>query len=128
MSQHYLFIENTNQVLMFGWDKPVQEAYLIFGQLNSKADDWEYPLIIDMVNPFDRVNNIKHVDEIVFKFNDALSNFDVELTENECKALIQDIQNNSVNEMWLHTSNNPPEQLEDTPFNTELFKSKREII
>lgn len=121
MSQHYVFIESSNRVFMLGWDKPLQEAYMILGNLNADGDDWEQPLIIDAVIPFDRVNNIHYVDEIVISFSGRLEREGIELSKYIGESLIRDITENSVNKMWLHKPDNDCVPLEQSPFNSGLF-------
>ena len=121
MSQHFAFFEETNQVLMLGWDKPIKEAYLILGNLNNEGDDWEYPLTIDVTNPFDRVVNIHHVDEIAIRFAGKLEEVGVELSKHLRDALIKDISEDSVNQTWLHKANSECTKLDESPFNSGLF-------
>jgi hypothetical protein len=122
VSQNFIFNEEKNLVLMTGWDKPMGEAYIIIGQLNEPGDDWLHPLLIDEIAPFDREHNMQFVDEIVVRFTGVARRHGVLLNESIKKSLVQQISDNAVNVMFLHSEDNPPVALEDSPFRTLLFR------
>ena len=121
MSQHYLFIKEKKLVAMLGWDKPIQAAYLSFGYLSPEGDDWQEPLLIHYSVPFDRINNIRFVDEIVISFAGLLERFHMTLPRILCDALIADIRDNTVNKMCFYPDDTDRIQLSESPFSSGLF-------
>lgn len=123
MSQNYIFNKEKGLVLMTGWDKPLNEAYIIIGKLNEKGDDWTHPLLVDEVAPFDR-ERMQYVDEIVVRFSGVARRHGVLLNESIKEHLVQQIRENAVNVRLLHSDNAAPVVLDDGPFETLLFRQK----
>jgi len=122
MSQNFIYDEASDLLLMTGWDKGPQEAYLILGYLNNKGDEWIHPLILDVVNPFDRENNIQWVGEIVVRFAGLASANGLPLLDSVKEYLAQQITNNTVNTCVLHQKDEEPVILDDSPFITLHFR------
>ena len=123
MSQNYVYDKETETLLMAGWDKPVQEAYLIIGTLNEEGDEWNHPLPVDRVTPFDRVNSIQYVDEIIVQYSGIAQMHGIELPQSLKVVLADQIRRNAVNEFAIHEEGKEPVILFDGPFHTNYFRS-----
>lgn len=123
MSQNYVYDKESDKVLIAGWDKPLQEAYLIIGTLSDDGDDWEHPLDVDTVSPFDRVNNMHHVDEIIVRLSGIASLNGIELPKSLKEAIIDQIKRNAVNELFVHSMDAEPVELSERPFDTNYFRN-----
>lgn len=123
MSQNYVYDKDSEKLLMAGWDKPVQEAYLIIGTLNEEGDEWEHPLSVDTVSPFDRENNMHYVDEIIIRYSDLARMHGIVLPDSLKKSIVDQIQRNAVNERIVHSNEAEPVELSENPFDTDYFRS-----
>jgi len=125
MSQNYVYDKDSEKLLMAGWDKPVQEAYLIIGTLNEEGDEWEHPLSVDTVSPFDRENNIHHVDEIIVRFAGISGMYGIDFPDSLKETIVEQIKRNAVNERMVHTVGAEPVSLSENPFDTNYFREQQ---
>ncbi len=124
MSQHYFMIEREDKtlVVMYGWDKPMQSVYLTLGYLNSAKCDWVEPLLLDINIPFDRVANLQYVDEIITHIKGRLAYFNVAMPDAVHSAVVDDIGNNTVNEMSFHGATGERSTISESPFDSGIWK------
>lgn len=109
-------------VVMAGWDKPAKSAYLILADIDDDGSDWVSSFTLDIELPFDRENNIEHVDEIVMHMKGRLEVLGRTLPQSVFNATVDDIKDNAVNIMRVHFLNKVAIITEDSPFEDGRFK------
>jgi len=119
MSQNYFQLGTI--VTMLGWDKPASSAYLIASEITQDAKDWQEPFLLDIELPFDRINNIQHVGEIVTRMKSILDVAGLVVPDPIFDYLIEDIKSNTVNEMRVHKYSCPAEIVDISPFENQTF-------
>lgn len=124
MSQNFMYDKKNDLVLMTGWDKPMQEAYIMIGRLDAAGEGWKRPMLVDETTPFNRDLNMQYVGEIVVRYSGVARRHGIQLTDSIKDYLINHITENTVNVIVLHSVDAPPEVLEDTPFSTQLFRKR----
>ena len=124
MSQNYFQIDN--HVILMGWDRMQQQAfYALFKFANPPAYTWD-PLLLEIDYPFDRIENIQFVDEIVSAMKSKLSRFGLSAPKRYLTPLIADITDDVGNVGRIHFETKSLSLLIQTPFlMVYLFKLHR---
>ena len=122
MSQHYFetVINDKPTLFMLGWDKPMQEVYLLAGYYTDDRVDWVHPMLLEVTIPFDRENNMVFFDEITVYLKGNLQRLELALPETMFTALENDTRNNTVNEMHQHFTDKAAIALDENPFQQAL--------
>ena len=101
MSQNYFQIGN--QLVLTGWDKNTSSAFVTLGYLNEERDDWIEPLLMEIDFPFDRINGMHYVDEIIVAIKSKLSYFGVRMPESVYRSITAEIQGDVGNQIKVHS-------------------------
>lgn len=119
MSQNYY--QSGNMVAFVGWDKPTQSAFVTLGALTDSKRDWDEPFLLSKDYPFDRENNMHHVDEIVVSIKSRLGMAGLSIPDEVYGFLREDIAGDSVNVTRIHFDDKEPLLYEGDPFADGFF-------
>lgn len=119
MSQNYFQIDN--HVILMGWDRMQQQAFLCAFQICQSSGLYLDPLLLEIDYPFDRIENIQFVDEIVSAMKSKLSRFGLSAPEALFNSLIADITDDVGNVSRIHFRDKEPIFIDSDPFLDGLF-------
>lgn len=122
MSQHFFEFNHNGKecLLMSGWDKGPQMAYIVIGYYMQDKSDWEEPFILDTDIPFDRIANIVHLDEIIIHFKGILERLEISVPGALFDGVAKDIRENNSNLMYLYNIQGEQQKISENPFVSQI--------